>query len=1339
MADFGWAFVKGNLVTGSAPPSGAVQYNDGNNKFAASGDFTFVSGATSQLNLTGTLNVSGTINANQYNVNVTNQNVINLSATGSTKFGDSTDDTHVFTGSLNISAASNPIEVHGLQSGTGIDQNSYIALNSNYQLVLTSAAGGSGGTIGEAEDGTYTDGLFSDFTTNTPIGTAIDKFNEILKIIVPGPAPAVDRIDYTNTSGVATKLSFESQLQAPTDYVDVGSTGSFTSPPGIDDQYTVTTSGEDYRLGIYDGTQEITGVINFNVVEQLKSTEVNYSHDAFGNAESGSLNLYLNETLLRSLDLNGFTGAGNPNTGSASDLNASGSGFFDVSVSASATDQNGSTYDIFQHRTAKYVIDPDDQNKGWNYAKVEHQYGSTTYITNFVQWFNDTDASSQAMSVSNQRVGFTGNGSKYLSGVQYFRSASLVYNAEVANVYKFTYPTGNVLTFNESANLDPITAQSLPATDATDLFNKVLEITASTNTSDDTMLNDSTTISIDLTHPFKTNLSAQGSVTTTEILIYNVDTANSNTDENFDLEDYRLVNDTYSLQSDVTKASSAWDSENHMTSSGATGHTDGLLMYNGSLRSPLQGPKSGNFSGLSNGPSGNPDYSTVTGTRTFFRKIENTLAQSVRDLRITSTKSSRIDDETLTSNNIRFEVKIPESTGWMDISQNFSYGNTADDDGALISGASLNSQTAESATGDAVHCVTFGTQSVANGEHIVVRIKADESWTGNIDRLQFKLRATSDATDPTQAPALDDIDSSNGGNDNAKLSFGTSNPIAGFVSVEGDSTGSMADIDSNERYRLTGDRRGVFSSKPTLLGTLNQDVGSNGNNYPANSFFNAYTGSLVLEVNGTEVHEVSLTSSLNAVSNDFNGNSSGFSFSAVSFSETSDSIPDYTKPYRTGDYQIGTGDQNVGWNYARVIHRTSSDQVTNYVEWVVDTSSSVATSISSPTLTNFNHTDVYYQSGIGYFAANPSGTFDFSGSNFYNNVYQNGTAISFPTTTNLTINSITGSGTGLTTLTTTNSSMNMPALDNSSDCELTDVAVSSSVTYNAGTSISGGLGLFTERDVSLSGRIIHPLKTNRTTTTASKTAFMRYSGSIGSTNLNTEEHFGLETYRIVSGNYANQASVTDSGNTWDSTESVNLTAPDSVDQADGMVTVNGYAISPLKIGNAGDTRNVADGGSLQAPASNPNYSSLNEDIRTYYRYFRNETGQAKPTFTVTLTGDANLISKSGAFYTGTLGANKNITVELKVPFDPAFTGPDDTSTAWGDCIKPYSSGTQPDTDGVGIFNGGGSDLNQTVGSTGRAIAIQLQEKQIRDDQYFVIKISAHKDWTGYLSEIEITY
>jgi hypothetical protein len=1355
MADFGWAFVKGNLVTGSAPPSGAVQFNDGNNKFAASGDLVFISGSTSQLNLTGNLdvigdvsssatihaggievsgnvNISGTLAVNELLVNVENRNVTNISATGSTQFGDTTDDTHVFTGSMSISASANPLILQGVQPGTPPNTSSYLALDSNYQLVLTSAAGeSSGGTIGEAEDGTYTDGLFSDFTENTPIGTAIDKFNEILKIIVPGPAPAVDRIDYTNTSGIETKLSFETSIQAPTGYVDVDSTGSFTSPPGIDDQYTVTTSGEDFRLGVYDGTQEITGVINFNVAEQLKTNEVNYSTDAFGNAESGSLNLYLNETLLRTLDLSSFTGTGNPNTGSASDLNSNGSGFFDVSVSASATDQNGSTYDIFQHRTAKYVIDPSDQNKGWNYAKIEHVYGSTTYVTNFVQWFNDTDASSQAMTVSSPSVTFTGNGSKFLSGVKYFRSASLAYSAEVSNVYKFTYPTGNVLTFNESANLDPITAQSLPSTNATNLFDKVLQVAASTETNDDIMLNDSATLSFNLTHPFKTNLSTAGSVTTDEILIYNRDTANSNTLENFEIEEgYRIQINDYNSQSDVTAISQAWSSNATIDSGKADGYNNGLIYYNSRLYSPLQGANGGDFSSLANGPTGNENYSGVTGTQTFYRKIENTTGSPVRDLKIISTKNTKINTDSLSDNdNVKFSVKIPGVTGWMVISDNFTYGNISDDDGALINGANDNSNTGINDTGNSDHCITFGTASIPAGQYAVVKIEANAGWTKYFETLQFQLGASDDPGAPVAAPALDDIDSSNNGNDNAKLSFGTSNPISGFVNVEGDSTGSMEDINSNERYRLSGDRRGVFSSKPVILGTLNQDVGASGDNYPANSFHNAYTGSLVLEVNGTEVHEVSLASSLNAVSNDYNGNSSGFSFSAVSFSETSDSIPDYTKPYRTGDYQIGTDDQNVGWNYARVIHRTATDQTTNYVEWVVDTSASVATSISSPTLTNFNHTNIYYQSGIGYFASNPTASFSFSGSNFYNNVYQNGNAISFPTLNSASINSITGSGTGLTTLTTLDNNMDMPALDNSPDCELTDITVSASVTYTGGTSISGGLGLFTSRDASVSGRIIHPLKSGTTTTsTASKTAFMRYSGSNGSTDLGTQEYFNTETYRIISGNYATQADVTSSSNAWDSSISMNDGAS-YPEYNDGMVTANGYLISPFNIGNAGDTRNVDESGTLQAPAGNPNYSDseLSESVRTYYRYFRNTGLTAVQTFNLYIEGDATIVAKQGSVHYGALDANNRINIELKVP----------GQTAWGDIAIPWN-GITPNFDGAGMLNGGNGNLDQDA-SDGSNVAIKLSTLSWPSNDYLVVKISAHKDWTGYLTQVTASY
>ena len=1571
MADFGWAFVKGNLLTGSAPPSGAVQFNDGNNKLAASGDLVFISGSTSQLNLTGTLNVSGAINANSYNVTVTNQNVINLTATGSTKFGDTSDDTHRFTGSLNLAGnlsasvnisasafygdgskltgivanpagantqiqfnnsgvfagssnltfASNTLAVGGdisasvnvsasafygdgsnlsgittspagsdkqiqfnnsnnfggssnfvfdsgkvgigtdvpsqkltidtgniqltngyqlqwgdadtaifgnassdyvrvktagldrfaidssgkvgvgtispnhkltvigdisasvnvsasafygngsnltgiattlqavtnngnattnaltasalkledLEAGQALNTN-FLALDSSNNVVLTSSSGGSGGNIGAAEDGSYADGLFSDFLASTPIGTAIDKFNEILKIIVPGPAPAVDRINYTNTNGIAPKLTFTNQGEAPSGYTDVTSTGSFTSPPAINDQYTVATSGEDFRLGVYNGTQEITGVINFHVAEELKTSEINYSNNAFGNAESGSLKLIVNGSTLHTLNL-ATAGAGNPNSGSATSFNSDGSGFFNLSVTASAKDQNGSLYSIFQHRTAKYVIDPQDQRKGWNIAKIEHQYGSTTYVTNFVQWFNDTDASSNAMSVSNSTVTFTGNGSKYLSGVQYFRSASLVYNADVANAYKFTYPTGNVVTFNRTSNINTIDAQALPSTNDTDLFNKVLRLTASTATNNNTMLDNSTTISLNLSHPFKSNLSAAGSVTTSGILIYNVDTANNNLTENFDLEDFRITNQNYEDQLDVTDGLSTWNSQHHMTSSGATGHSDGLLMYNGALRSPKQGANGGNFSTLANGPAGNPNYSSSAGTRTFFRKIQNTTGSPVRDLKITSTKSTRIDDETLVANNVRFSIKIPETTGWMDISQNFSYGNITDDDGALISSATDNSETSEASTNSSVHCITFGTASVAHNHYVVIKIQADESWTGNFDKLQFQLGA-SDFSAPTEAPALDDIDLDDDSGATAKLSFGSSNAVAGYTNVAG-GVGSMPAVNSNGAYTDNEDtNRGVFKVAEVMGGTLNEDVSEStaGSffNFENNTFKNAYTGSLLLIVNDSTASTLSLAN-LNSTNN--LSSNTGFSVGAVAFSTTNDGVPDYTKTYRNGTYSIGTTLQRSGWNYARVIHRIgASDTTTNHVQWVVDPSGNVDnTAVTTPTISNFNHPTTYYQSGIGYFASNPSGTFDFEGSNFYSNVYSSNTsAISFPTTASCEISGIRASGTGIVTEDEDSASIPMPLLNNSSDCETTTIQVTGTVLYNGATpSISDGLGLFTARSVTVAGRILHPHKSDKTTNSASKTNFMVYSGSIGSSTLTNNEYFNTEHYRIVSGNYANQAALTSSSNTWNPQTHMNAANA----HGDGLVSVNGYAISPLKIGNAGDTRNVAQGGTMQAPTGNPDYSTLSEDIRTYYRLFRYTGASPIAGLTMTLYGDATLRSIAPASdpYYAALDANKNVNVELKCAFDPNFSGADDNSTGWADVAKIFDAGNQPNNDGAGIRSGASSGEDVSIDTNGLALTLTLGTRRIKQNQYFVVKISAHKDWTGYISRIQVTY
>ena len=1292
MAEFGWAYVAGGAITGALGPEGSVLLKKSLLEISGSPNLVFNTGSA-VLELSGNLYVSSSVTAS-----------------------------NLYLPTLSSVAA---------------ESDRFLALDSNYSVVMTSSGGGSGGTgtIGAAEDGDYTDGLYVDFVTSTPVGTAVDRFNEVLKILSPSPAPTVSTINYSTPSGITAKLSFGASYPI-TDYTSSGTQAGF-AVVDRSGSYQAETSGSNFRLGIFNGTQDITGTINYTIGPSVTNGYVGYASGALGSANEGTLKLELNGTNIHTVSLSGLVGAGNPATGSANSLTGD-SGFVNVSITASSFDGNGAEWYIFKHRTAKYKIDTNDQKVGWNYARVIHTIGSSDYTTNYIEWINDPSGSTNDLSVSNGRIeNISLVGSKYLSGVQYNTDATANYKVDINNLYRNVYAaSGTPISFTVGNSSAP-SAQSVPDIGASEDNTKVLGVTASLDYNSDSLINSAMTANVTVAHPFKSTISNQGSATTGNgFLIDNRTLSSTNLLEKFHDEAYRITSGSYNAQSDVVFGAATWNSQTHMTGSNVNGHQDGLLCFDQKLYSPIDGdvPNGGNFSGISNVESGQPDMSSASGTRTFYRKIQNTSGATKYDMRIVSTKNStEFSNSSLNTSRIQVFIKIPSSTGWMDISQSFSYNNSSDGDGALISGASNST-----GTGNGTHNVTFGTLSVANNQYVIIKIIADTSWSGYISQLEFVFGASSET--PSAAPALDDIDADITGTA-AKLSFGSSNSVTGYSNVQGSGLGSMSNIDNNTNYTVSGDRRGIFTSKATFTGTLNEDVSVSGNNYPNDSFYNGYTGSLVLEVNGSEVHTTAIGSSLSAISSNFNGNSSGFDLSSVSFSTTSDNVPRYLKPYRTGDYQIGAGDQRDGWNYARVIHRVGdTDTTTNYVEWIVDPSGSVNDmAASSVVLSDFNHSDVYYQSGIKYFATRPSASFSYAAANVYRNTYSNlSNAIRFSTTTNCSISNIRVSGSGINTYNAAVNQAALPALNNSADCEEQSIQVTGTVLFDSLTSISGGLGLFTTYNVSVNSGVNHPFKSDIGTSTLSKNYFMVYSGSIGSTNLNTNEYFNNEAYRIVSGNYVSQSNTTASANSWDSQKSVNSSFLYG-DHADGMVTINGYAISPFKIGNAGDTRNSSEGGSLQSPSGNPNYSTLTKNTRTYYRYFQNNSGLAKATFTLSLYGDANLISKSGAFYTGSLASNKNIQVEIKVPYDPNFTGLDDTSTAWGDCVKPYELGTQPTSDGIGIYNGGGADLNQTVDGSGRDIAIQLQGSQIRSNQYFVVKISAHKDWTGYLSRIEITY
>ena len=326
-----------------------------------------------------------------------------------------------------VSASAHPLHLSGLQAGDRLDANSYLALDSAGRIILTAsvtttqatqiqnaASSEDSGIIGDPEDGSYADGLFTDFATSTPVGTAVDRFNEVLKILAPSPAPAVKTIKADEANGAEAKLSFASG-DGISGYQNAAILQYSKTPSGLDtifpaigqnDIYQVTSSvitdaanswqnATHFQLGVYNN-QEITGTINYNVGASITNGYLAYASGGFGSAETGSLQLYRSgwgsfgdNSIVHSVDLSAFTGSGIPGTGSASSLNSSGSGFIFLSTTASSYDGNNSEWHIFKHRTARFKLSAADQASGSNLVQVRHVVDGTTYYSNWIQWVND--------------------------------------------------------------------------------------------------------------------------------------------------------------------------------------------------------------------------------------------------------------------------------------------------------------------------------------------------------------------------------------------------------------------------------------------------------------------------------------------------------------------------------------------------------------------------------------------------------------------------------------------------------------------------------------------------------------------------------------------------------------------------------------------------------------------------------------------------------------------------------------------------------------------------------------------------------------------------------------
>ena len=585
-------------------------------------------------------------------------------------------------------------------------------------------------SVGDSEDGSYADGLFTDITTSTNVGTVIDRFNEILKALAPGPAPSLDDIDYNNAS-VSGKLSFGSS-NAVSQYTNSNTTAGF-SAVDVDGTYGSSTASNNLRIGLLNGATVITGDLNEDIsADSHSSGQVNYVANSFGDASAGTLKLYVNGSLKHSIELTGSNpnqhiGSGVPGSGTITSANSNGSGFTHLSTTGSAKFSDASVLDLFQHRTGRYTIAAADQRSGWNYARIVHSLTSGDVNTNYVEWVNDPDNNALA-GAGDAFDTLSMTGDVRLSGVKYHTAGTAQYRVRVTNAYKNVYSTSNI-TFTESNCTIP--NQSMPV--AGNDEDKVLHLTGSATINASSLLNESISARAVVSHPLKSNLTTTNQ-TISNILLWGYSNSSTVLSETFRRENYRIISGSYNTQASAVHGDNTWNGTTHVSGTNA-GHSDGLIFYNQRLYAPTQGANSGNFGGISNGPTGNVNYSGLdSGIKTFYRYFQNNSGGSKTGFSLVINGSGTIvtNGTALNSSRLKVFIKLPttsggQATGWMDLATAFSTGQVSDLAGCLE--GSLDSSL------NATNTVTFGTQFAADDEYIVIKVEVSAGFTGYISQM----------------------------------------------------------------------------------------------------------------------------------------------------------------------------------------------------------------------------------------------------------------------------------------------------------------------------------------------------------------------------------------------------------------------------------------------------------------------------------------------------------------------------------------------------------------------------------------------------------------------------
>lgn len=598
--------------------------------------------------------------------------------------------------------------------------------------------------IGNAEDNTYTDGLFTDFlSTSTTIGTAVDRFNQILKALVPSPSPNLSYISgNTFSSGY---LSFGVSKSIPTFSNVTGITPNGTTSLDLNGLFQVNGIS-NRRLGILNqNSSNIIQTLNANVTQSTQTPTPSYSAYSFNDGNIGIIEVQLNGNVINILNLSTTTSA-----------TSSVSGNSIVNVSAVYNNKFGSGVDFTfsSYRVGTLLFMPSASTNGWNYLRVSHIVNGTPRYTNFVDWVYDpnlTPINLITSSLSNPIMG----GSKYLSGVRYTTSGTSQYNSTVSNIYTNVYAT-TPITFNlTSLTLTTTYGVGSGTTLANGTTNLTLPLLLTSGNSEQSILNLTGLTSISATrllgstafiavnssypHVFSTKtLNNTGLQTKVGFLHYNINSSNTYKLEDFNDETKRMQDGDYSAitYNLISSTTYIWDSTLSITST--TPYNTGLLQYNGTLTYPNNSslPNSGNFANSNLTYSyylTNPNYSIVTGEKVYYIRFKKSIAGSMSsfNILISATASTPLTTPlaTVSSNNIAVELLVcyqnNNKSPWLSLAGNSGSNNW---NGAGTASFSFGSSS----------LFSLGTNPTLElNDILLVRIRTSSTWTGTITGMQI--------------------------------------------------------------------------------------------------------------------------------------------------------------------------------------------------------------------------------------------------------------------------------------------------------------------------------------------------------------------------------------------------------------------------------------------------------------------------------------------------------------------------------------------------------------------------------------------------------------------------